>query len=192
MSDTGWVSPGTAVNDASIGSYDWSAPSNVFSSNDAYASYTISSDTDYGFSASDNAVRIVKGGSIGATDKSSVDAWPSTEASASYGGSSDLWGETWEASDINGSGFGLAISAVEDGYTSDETKYLKVTNFGFSIPTGALIEGIEVSVEKQAVWDGGNTDFYIRIDHIQIKVYYTETDTPIVGTKYPLPAFKHS
>jgi len=60
----------------------------------------------------DNAIRIVKSdGSIGTTDKSSATAWPSSEAYATYGGAGDLWGETWTATDINNSNFGVAISA---------------------------------------------------------------------------------
>ena len=61
----------------------------------------------------DNAVRIVKGGTIGSTDKSSSSAWASSDPNtyATYGGSADLWGETWTAADINSTDFGIAISA---------------------------------------------------------------------------------
>ena len=48
-------------------------------------------------------------------------------------------------------------AASDDSYatnsrsgTSVQTHRLKATNFGFSIPTGATIEGIEVSVERKA------------------------------------------
>lgn len=60
----------------------------------------------------DNAVRIVKGGVIGNTDKSLAPTWPTSDAYASYGGSADLWGETWTPADINLSTFGVAISAI--------------------------------------------------------------------------------
>lgn len=56
--------------------------------------------------------RIVKGGSIGATDKSVAGFWPSTPAYQSYGGASDLWGETWTYTDINDSTFGAVIAAI--------------------------------------------------------------------------------
>ena len=60
----------------------------------------------------DNRVRIVKGGAIGATDKSSATPWviTSSEAYVTYGGAADLWGETWTANDINASTFGATIS----------------------------------------------------------------------------------
>lgn len=61
----------------------------------------------------DNAVRIVKGGTIGSTDKSTLTDWGTTGSYDSYGGSSDLWGETWSPSDINSSDFGFVISAKE-------------------------------------------------------------------------------
>ena len=61
--------------------------------------------------AFDNAVRIVRGGTIGETDKSNISGWPAVEQYISYGSSSDLWGETWLYSDINDSTFGFVISA---------------------------------------------------------------------------------
>jgi hypothetical protein len=68
--------------------------------------------------AIDNAVRIVKGGAIGSTDRSNGTAWTTTPTYLSHGGSSDLWGESWSTSDINASNFGVAISAVEQSASS--------------------------------------------------------------------------
>src|SRR3989338_6867559 len=61
----------------------------------------------------DNAVRIVKAGTIGATDNSNTTFWvaPASEAFVSYGVVADLWGEVWTATDINSANFGAAISA---------------------------------------------------------------------------------
>lgn len=63
----------------------------------------------------DSRVRIIKGGTIGSTDKASASTWPDTDTYASYGGASDLWGETWTHSDINGSTFGVALSVTNSG-----------------------------------------------------------------------------
>src|SRR5439155_16464010 len=49
----------------------------------------------------DNAVRIVKGGTIGTADKASGTGWPSTDAFVAYGGAADLWSDSWTAADIN-------------------------------------------------------------------------------------------
>src|SRR3989344_5212889 len=65
----------------------------------------------------DHRVRIIKGGAIGSTDKASGTAWPGSLAYTTYGGASDLWGETWTASDINASTFGVAISAYGSGFS---------------------------------------------------------------------------
>jgi len=83
----------------------------------------------------DSRVRIVKGGVIGSTDRASATEWPTSDASAEYGAdvpghSSDLWGETWTVSDINSSGFGVAIAAL--GLTSGGTAsidYISITVF---------------------------------------------------------------
>lgn len=63
----------------------------------------------------DYRVRIVKGGTIGSTDKSSATPYADGDyAWVSRGGSNDLWGETWSATDIKSSGFGFAVAATDD------------------------------------------------------------------------------
>ena len=144
----------TAADDASVGVRTWSNTGNVFASDDSYASVTnIQSATshylkvtNFGFSIPtdatidgilvewerrepsgvtvDNSVKIVKGGTITGTDKSVGAAWPSTDAFNSYGGSSDLWGTTWTASDINSSDFGCVISCVRSGAESVQTAFV--------------------------------------------------------------------
>lgn len=64
-----------------------------------------------GASITDNSLKIVKAGAIAGTDHASGAAWPSSEAYASYGNSTDSWGTTWTPSQINASNFGIAISA---------------------------------------------------------------------------------
>jgi hypothetical protein len=60
----------------------------------------------------DSRIRIVKGGTIQATgDKSTGARWPTADTVAHFGGE-DLWGNTWTPSDINNSGFGVAISPL--------------------------------------------------------------------------------
>jgi type II secretory pathway pseudopilin PulG len=69
-------------------------------------------------STQDNRVSIVKSnGTIGTANKASASAWPSSDATATYGGSSDLWSETWTYSDINNSNFGVAVSASSTNST---------------------------------------------------------------------------
>lgn len=63
----------------------------------------------------DAAVRIVKGGVNGTTDKSLATQWPATLSYITYGGPTDLWGLSWTAADINASTFGTAIAAIDNG-----------------------------------------------------------------------------
>lgn len=48
-------------------------------------------------------------GQVG-SNKASATAWPTTEGTATYGGSSDLWGTTWSQSDITSADFGCDLS----------------------------------------------------------------------------------
>src|SRR5262249_32514487 len=50
------------------------------------------------------------GSAIGTTDKSNPNYWNFPDNVVTYGGSSDLWGETWTAADINDPNFGFALA----------------------------------------------------------------------------------
>lgn len=82
----------------------------------------------------DNAVRIVKSDVIGATDKSNTNNWTTTDTFVSHGASTDLWGETWTAADINSSTFGAAISA----------KNVKISGGGAA--TTAYVDSVRITV----------------------------------------------
>jgi hypothetical protein len=185
MSDTGWKSPGTvSTSNVNGGTHNWANINNIKNSNNSYAStshYIEFEDTyylkatdfnfdipegatidgveigierygDIGGEYKDSEIKLIKSdGSISSTNKSESASWSSIEGYVYFGGSTDKWGETLSASDINDEDFGVAISA----------EYQLRDEF-----------------------------FSIYVDHIQIKVYYTESSTPTVGTKHPLPAFK--
>lgn len=63
----------------------------------------------------DARIRIVKDGVVGSTDKSSGSEWPGIYTWVSHGGVSELWGESWTETDINDSGFGVAVAATLTG-----------------------------------------------------------------------------
>jgi cysteine-rich repeat protein len=134
--------PGTILNDASFGTNPWNMPGNAAASDNAYANVSPGGvptqylrATNFGFSIPGAAVingievrvekqaagtihdaraRIVKGGTIGATDRSDPNAWPATDTVVVYGSNSDLWGETWAPTDINAGGFGFALSVTDN------------------------------------------------------------------------------
>lgn len=64
-----------------------------------------------GGGASDNEIKLVKGGSITSLNKAVAGVWPTSEAFSSYGGEYDLWDNTWSPSDINASDFGVVVRA---------------------------------------------------------------------------------
>lgn len=48
---------------------------------------------------------------IGSNYAQSTTVWPLTDTYQTYGGATDLWGTTWDYSDINNSGFGASLEA---------------------------------------------------------------------------------
>lgn len=60
----------------------------------------------------DSAVRLIKALVPVGDNKAVISTWPAADAAATYGSSSDLWGTTWTAAEINASGFGLGIAVV--------------------------------------------------------------------------------
>jgi hypothetical protein len=64
-----------------------------------------------GSSIRDNTLQLLKtSGPVGNT-KANPAAWPASDITEIYGGPADLWGTTWEPSEINSPGFGCAFSA---------------------------------------------------------------------------------
>jgi hypothetical protein len=60
----------------------------------------------------DNAVRLVKDGTTTGENKAIVTtSWPTTFATTTYGGPTNLWGTSWTPADINSLDFGVALAA---------------------------------------------------------------------------------
>ena len=161
--DTGWVIAGAGSNDASYGTISWNNPGNitandglssVISSSGGTTNYIKSS--SHGFSIPSGAtvlgietrieagsnlgsstfdrVRLVKAGTVGTTDRSSGATIPSgTSANYDFGGSSDLWGDTWSPSDINASGFGSVFAFSASGFTRADAVWIRVY---YTVSTG--------------------------------------------------------
>jgi hypothetical protein len=161
-------SGGTFANDTTVGSRDWYNVGNAATSDDTYALFSIGV---YLGVFEEYSIRIVKGGIIQGDEKSTNATLPGSDAYVSYGSSDDLWGLSWTPGDINAADFGVVFS-VDEGPGSI-THYLKATNFGFSVPTDATINGILAEIEQKYIFSGEiiNT---ASVDHIRITVYYTE------------------
>lgn len=162
MATKGPNAPGTAVDDATVGTVAWSNPTNAKVLDSVYAKTSKSMGTgtadshfllvsNFGFAVplgvtivgivvnvvyttnntgfnKDATVKLVKGGVIGGTDKS-TDAIiaPGTLV---YGGTTDLWGQTWTPADINDSTFGFAFSTTINPVTfnmEDDVDIITIT-----------------------------------------------------------------
>ena len=79
------------------------------------------------------SVKIIKNNTITGTDKSTLATIPmyGDYVNRTYGSSTDLWGETWTAADINNSNFGIAYSAelstFPKGTISINVRNLRIT-----------------------------------------------------------------
>lgn len=159
--------PGTMANDTSEGSAAWSNVDKAKVSDNNYASTGIGA-----MGGNVEKVQLIKSdGSISTTNRAALESVGVTpDVYVSYGSTSDPWGETWAAADINDADFGVVLKISGDS----ESQLLKATNFGFSIPTGVVIDGIKVDIE---LFDNG---IHILVDHIRITVYYS-ISTPLSG-----------
>lgn len=52
----------------------------------------------------------LNGAAVAGDNKASASSWPTSDAIASYGGSTDIWGTTLTAADVSQSTFGAAIA----------------------------------------------------------------------------------
>lgn len=59
----------------------------------------------------DRSVVLWRDGFFNTEDKAKPDAWPENDATVGYGGTADLWGQSWTPALINNAGFGVGISA---------------------------------------------------------------------------------
>lgn len=88
----------------------------------------------------DQNVKIVKGGTIGGTDKGTAsNKLTAAITPQTWGGTSDLWGNTLTPSDVNGSTFGIAVAYKNTNATTTVVSLDAVTLAVFyTSPSGAL------------------------------------------------------
>ncbi|MFW6172477.1 MAG: hypothetical protein ACOC5T_01915 [Elusimicrobiota bacterium] len=172
MADTGWKYPGTVEEDDTVGNTEWIDINNVKADDGSYAFSSIGGGGGDPGDTKDYSVKLVKGGSITGNEKAEDTALPDgTFGTRTYGNSTDLWGTTLTKSDVEASNFGVVISYYLEEFST--TYYIKATNFGFSIPADATIDGVEVEVEHRQRFE--QFAEYADVDYIKMKVYYTDT-----------------
>ncbi len=119
-----------------------------------------------------NKVQLIVGGSATGDNKATGNV-TSVNTYYNFGGASQLWGLTPDDTDINGADFGVRIKFVGTGHGLNSTTYsLDLTDFDFTIPAGATIDGIQVDIKGKYVYAG--FEGIVHIDHVRITVTYTE------------------
>jgi len=184
MADTSATSPGTMTNVVVAESFFlWNNVNNAKLSDNVYVTGA------NGFSPLyDKLVSLILAdGSFGSENKKTGIEWVSTtDTYFSYGGSSDAWGETLTGVDINDSDFGVVLQVDQGGGAYSD--YLQASNFGFSVPATATIDGILVEIERHYT---GLRPKIPNVDHIRITVSYTEAAaSPSVFNNFGLSSLR--
>lgn len=167
MSDTGWKSP-SGYEEETL----WNNTTNAYTDDSNYA-YGIHNDIYNGY------VSIKIGDASSSLRELDFPIGADGDEDYVYTGeASDLWHKTF-----------ISVSEARNLKVRIETALpagATYTGFNFDIPDGSIINGIEVRIKGVL----GSMDFYCY--HVAAKVYYTRESTPVVGQKYPLPAFRRS
>jgi|GEM_PF-4264638 len=90
-------------------------------------------------------IRLVKGGTIGATNRAvgaCASNWSGAESTRSCGSSTDLWGTTWTPAEITNSGFGVAMAARNSHASTTRTASVDALRiFVYYDPSGRVYAG---------------------------------------------------
>lgn len=97
----------------------------------------------------DRKVRLVRAGTVEATDRAAILPWPTAWAGMSYGGSTDLWGAAWTPSDINNAGFGFALSAGSNVSDTADVDFIRLTVY-YTIGSGFVSEDAVIFANRTA------------------------------------------
>ena len=76
----------------------------------------------------DAGLKLIKAGSITGDDKANTSTdWPTSLTTATYGGTSDLWGTTWTCSDINALNFGVSLTVSSSNDRTASVDYIQIS-----------------------------------------------------------------
>jgi len=68
----------------------------------------------------DAVVRLIKGGTISGNNYASSSSWPTSDETATYGGSADLWGLALTDADVNADDFGITVAVKRSSSSSSD------------------------------------------------------------------------
>ncbi|MGH2552430.1 MAG: hypothetical protein ACRDEB_01870, partial [Chitinophagaceae bacterium] len=146
---------------------------------------------------SDYSVRILKTGTITGTEKAAGKPYPASNDYMVYGGSTDLWGETWDYKFIDDNQFGVAIAAQrnkEDDITTDgQVDNIKITVYYTFITLPVTLTSFSATMINRSVLLNWQTSTETDISHYDMERsadginYNTINSTPalnITGARY--------
>lgn len=160
----GWTNPtNIEVNDG-IPAYSIMIPNNFGLSGDLFAkgfgfsiptgatisgvTVEISEKCQTGFfsNCQDLTVELLKGGIYSGNNKANVTSWATSTTTVPYGGSSDLWGNTFTVSDINSANFGVGFNIFNSGSSSCTAyvDFVRIT-ITYTLPHGPAVQVTQTS-----------------------------------------------
>jgi hypothetical protein len=130
----------------------------------------------------DTTIQLLKAGTATGNNKATATSWPTSDAVATYGTGSDLWGAAWTASDVNNANFGVKIIVHNNGSASTTASidYVTVTVTYSNDTNGIGTSGSPVS--KANI--GGSCTYNAQSAHTPC----TSTDHVYAGTITSTPA----
>ena len=107
------------------------------------------------YSVSDEAVRLVIGGTIIGNNKADADTWTGTAAFSNYGGTADTWGNTLTPAQVNSSNFGVAIAAsynaIAGVFLTAEIDYITMQVSYMNIPVPLTLGAFTTNISGNIV-----------------------------------------
>lgn len=91
------------------------------------------------FVGNTNAVFLLKAGTVAGSQHGPGSNWTTVSTTETWGSSSDLWGSTWAASDINDPNFGVLVSAAASNSNPAATGTLSVSNYVLTVTYTASV-----------------------------------------------------
>ncbi len=122
--------------------------------------------------SSDYSIQIIKEGVITGTNKSTGLAYPITDGYQTYGGATDLWGETWNFKNINGANFGVAISSQRNGAsgtTAGQIDDIQVTVYWGFVTLPLHLNSFTAIKNNNQVNVNWNTSAESDMDHYEVE-----------------------
>lgn len=148
---TPWKEPGAAAQVAG-GFYQWLNLPDLISGTlaaNTFGAYVAGSNQTY------KVVRLLKDGALSGTDKGTPTTSIDYVSPDSFGGSADLWGNTLTKADVEDVDFGIAFEIGSTPSGTSVSYQIRATSFGFAVPTGAVITGVEFKVTYSTFAGGG-------------------------------------